>query len=193
MTQYYKMPGFSLARANPSTKVLLTLFLLCTAGGLAVAMLQYSDRAGLSRKAAMEWIHGNEEDLEATEFKSPKSYRELLAITHDHAFSLPILLFVLLHLVALCTIGEGWKIAFYLAGFLSLIGSLAGPWLIAYQGEGWTILMIVSGSVMCLVIGSSTALALWETWGLAPYRRWRGRPEVRPPDPLFAKRREREP
>ncbi len=190
MTQYYKMPGFSLARANRSTKVLLTLFLISTTGGLVVALLQYSDRAGVSQKAAAEWIHGNESDLEATEFKSPKSYRELLALTHDHAFSLPILLFVLLHLVALCTIGEGWKIALYLAGFLSLFGSLAGPWLIAYQGEGWSALLIGSGSVMSLVIAVATLLCLWETWGLGPYRRWRGRPEARPADPLFSKRRE---
>ena len=135
MTAYYKMPGFTLARANLSTKVLVSLFIITVAVGLGVALLQYTSRAGSTGQEAVEWIQGNEGDLDATELKVEKSYRELLSLTHDHVFSLPVLVFVVLHLVGLCAIREAWKITLYLMTFLSVFGSLAGPWLI-YAG-GW--------------------------------------------------------
>jgi hypothetical protein len=189
VTQYYKMPGFSLANANASTKVLLTLFLLVVMGGLGVALLQYFDRAGLGARGAVEWIRGNEEDLRAPEIKAPKSYRELLQITHDHAFALPMLLFVLLHLVALTSIGEAAKIALYLVAFVSLAGSLAGPWLIAYRGPAWQAALRACGAGLTGTIGLAALVCLFETWLARPLRRLRGRPEPRAPDPL-TKRRE---
>ncbi|MBI4584763.1 MAG: hypothetical protein HY717_12175 [Planctomycetes bacterium] len=184
MTQYYKMPGFSLASANISTKVLLSLFLLAVLGGLAVALLQYYDRAGWSERGAVEWIQGNESDPAAKIFKPEKTYRELISLTHDHSFALPILLFVLLHLVALCSISERAKIALYVTGFLSLAGSLTAPWLIAYQGPGWSPLLCWSGLGLTATIGLAAHLCLFETWLARPLRRWRNRPEPPAPDPL---------
>lgn len=188
MTQYYKMPGFSLSNANASTKVLLSLFLISVVAGLAVSMLQYLDRAGVGAEAAEQWIKGNEGDFEAERIIPEKSYSELVAITHEHAFSLPMLLFVLLHLVALCTISQRAKIVVYLAGFLSLWGSLGGPWLVAYAGTGWTWVMMASGTTMALVILFSSVLCLWETWLARPFRRRTSKPEPPAPDPLVRKR-----
>lgn len=188
MTQYYKMPGFSLANANPATKVLLTLFLLTVLGGLGVALLQYYDRAGFGARGATEWVLGNEDDPAPPELRSPKSYRELLSITHEHAFALPMLLFVLLHLVALTSIREGAKIALYVVAFLSLVGSLAGPWFIAYRGPGWTTLVRGAGAGLAASIGVSALLCLWETWLVLPLRRLLGRSEPRAVDPLSPRR-----
>ncbi len=184
MTQYYRIPGFSLGNATASTKTLVTLFLFAVLGGLAVALLQYADRAGFSARGAVEWVRGNEEDLQALEIKPPKSYRELLAITHDHAFALPMLLFVLLHLVQLTSIGEGAKIALYLVGFFSLAGALAGPWLVAYRGPGWTALLHACGAGLVGTIGASALVCLFETWLAGPLGRARARPGPPPPDPL---------
>lgn len=192
MTQYYKMPGLSLSNANASTKVLLTLFLLSTLAGLAVALLQYHARAEFTVQGSIEWIRGNEADLEARAIKPAKTYRELIAITHDHAFALPILLFVLLHLTALTSIGEKAKIALYLAGFLSLAAALSAPWLVAYRGPGWNVLMRWSGIALCAVIALSAALGLFEMWLARPLRRLRRRPEPPAPDPLV-RRPPREP
>ena len=83
MTQFYKMPGFTLANANFSTKVLLSLFQISIGLGVWVAVLQSLDRVGGSNDSAVEWVLGNELDFEATEIKVEKSYREMLAITHE--------------------------------------------------------------------------------------------------------------
>lgn len=184
MTQYYKMPGFSLASANASTKVLLTLFLVATLAGLAVALLQYTDRAGVSAEGAVAWVRGNEADVAAREIAAPKSYRELLSITHEHALALPMLLFILLHLVALTSISERAKVALYAAGFGSLAGALAGPWLVAYAGAGWSALLRASGALLAGTIALSAGLCLFETWLARPLRAWRRTPEPPAPDPL---------
>lgn len=190
MTAYYKMPGFTIARSNLSTKVLITAFLVTVLLGLWVALMQYWDRAGTSGKDAEEWVLGNEGDFEATEIKPEKSFRELLSITHEHAFSLPILLFVLLHLVGLCTISERLKVTLYLAGFLSLMGSLAGPWLIYGVDPSWNVLMRVCGIVMTVVLALSAAICLYEMWLAVPIRRRLGRPTPPPPEPMFPKLRD---
>ena len=190
MTAYYKMPGFTLARANLSTKVLVSLFIITVAAGLGVALLQYTSRAGSTGREAVEWVKGNEGDLDATELKIEKSYRELLSITHEHAFALPMLLFVLLHLVALCTVSERFKIGLYVSGFLSLMGSLAGPWLISAWGDGWNVLMRVCGVIMSVTIATASVLCLYEMWLAQPVRRWRRRPEPPAPEPMFPKRRD---
>jgi hypothetical protein len=156
--------------------------------GLLVAILQYADRAGFSGRGAVEWIGGNEGDLGANEIKPEKTYRELLALTHDHAFALPMLLFVLLHLVALTSIGERAKITVYVSGFLSLVLSLAGPWLIAYAGEGFEVSMRAAGLVLTATIGVSASVCLYELWFARLFRRRSGAAEPTAPDPLFPSR-----
>ena len=189
MTQYYKMPGFSLAYANASTKTLLTAFLLAVLGGLAVALLQYLDRAGGgSHEGAVAWVRGNDDDARAREIIPPKSYRELLSITHEHAFSLPMLLFVLLHLVALCTIGERAKIALYLLAFGALGATMAAPWLVAYRGPEWAPLLRIGGSGLALSIAASALICLFETWLVRPLRRILRREDPPAPDPLVRRR-----
>ncbi len=185
MAPYYKMPGFTLANANLSTRVLLTLFLFSTLCGLGVALLQYSERAGFSGGDTAEWMLGNEGDLDATEIKVEKSYRELLSITHEHALMLPMLLFVLLHLVALCGIGEGWKITLYLTSFLSLGGCFAGMWLTACRGDSWGFVIRGSGLGLTATLFGSCLLPLYELWLRKPLYRKLQRREPPAADPRF--------
>jgi hypothetical protein len=184
LTQYYRSPTFSLANAKLHTKVLVTLFLLTVLGGLGIAWLQYTDRAGTTDRGATEWVLGNEDDPAPTEFKEPKSYRELLALTHDHAFSLPLLVFVLLHLVALTPMPAWSKIALYAAGFGSLTGALGAPWLVAYVSPDWAWLLRASGVMLFATIALSVLVCLVDMWLLAPLARLRGAAPRGPADPL---------
>jgi len=189
MTQYYRMPGFSLSNANASTKVLLTAFLLAVLGGLAVALLQYLDRAGGgSHENAVAWVRGNEDEVRAREIMAPKSYRELLSIAHQHAFSLPMLLFVLLHLVALCTIGERAKIALYVFAFGALGATMAAPWFVSYLGPEWAPLLRIGGTGLALSIAASALICLFELWLARPLRRLMKRDDLPAPDPLVRRR-----
>lgn len=78
MTRPFKERGFTLARADHSTRVLVTAFLLCVIIGIGVAIAQYAGRAGgLGPRHAVEWIHGNETDFDATVLRVAKSRAEL--------------------------------------------------------------------------------------------------------------------
>ena len=191
MTQYYKMPGFTLANSNTSTKILITLFLVTILCGLSVALLQYYDRAGdFTQKAAEEWVLGNPDDVNATKIMPEKTFGQLVGITHEHAFSVPILIFVLLHLVALTSIREGSKITLYVVGFLSTLCSFAAPWAIHYWGKGWTILLRYSGLTMTEIILLAAILCLHEMWLAKTIRKFRNKEEPPAPNPMFPRHRE---
>ena len=188
MTQFYKVPGFSLANANASTKILVTLFLCTMLLGLGVALLQYYERAGgFGSGAAQRYVDGNEADIESQEESGriipKKTFSELVAITHEHAFSVPILVFVVLHLVGLTSVSERAKITLYVAGFLSTIATFAGPWLIHFVSPACSVIMLASGATMTGVLAWSSFLCLYEIWLVKPLSR-------PPPNPMFPKLRE---
>ena len=186
MTRFYKQAGFTLARANPSTRVLISLFLISVLAGCFDAILQYSQRAGgFSDHNAREWIVGNETDIDAEELIPAKSSRELLSLVHDHIFSLAILLFVVLHLVELTPWNDGPKIVLSLLGYGSLVFMLASPWWIRDGGTVAPLLMRVAGSGMILVLTCGSLACLDELWWAPRRRRRLGKSEPEAPSPLF--------
>ena len=191
MTRFYKQPGFTLARANSSTRMLLTLFLCTVLAGCIVALLQYSSKAGgFSGDAAQSWIEGNEQDLEAEELFPKKSPREILAIVHDHIFSLALLLFVVLHLVELTPWTETPKISLSVAGYGSLAISLLGPWAIHWQWPVAPLMVRFGGAGLLLVLSMGSLACLDELWWASKRRRKAGTEEPAAPDPLSLGRKE---
>ena len=193
MTQFYKQSGFTLARANPSTRVLLTLFLFTVLAGCVVALLQYSGRAGgLSNEAAKQWVQGNEQDVQAEEFYPEKSPREILAIVHDHIFTLAILLFVVLHLVELTPWTEGPKITLSILGYGSLALSLLSPWWLHWQWAVAPFTLRAGGIGLLLVLAAGSLACLDELWWAPRRRRKAGKKEPAAPAPLFPEKRKSE-
>jgi len=187
VTRPFKERGFTLARADHSTRVLVTAFLLCVIIGTGVAIAQYAGRAGgLGPRHAVEWIHGNETDFDATVLRVAKSRAELLAFTHDHVFSLAMLLFVVLHLVQLTPHRSRTKIGLTVLGFGGLLGTLGAPWLIGPGDDSLRPpLLIASGSAVLLSLLLGSLATLHEMWSAPLWRRRRRIPEPPPPDPMF--------
>lgn len=189
MSRPFKEKGFTLARADLSTRVLVTAFLLCVLAGVWVAVLQYSGRSGgLGVEAGREWVLGNETDEDATVFRVAKGRTELLAFTHDHIFSLSMVLFVVLHLVQLTPLAQRTKIALIIVSFGGLAGTLGFPWLVRSGGEGsvWRVgAMIGSGTALLLGLAIGSAVVLLEMWVWPRWRRRRGRAEPPAADPMF--------
>ncbi len=159
MTQYYKMPSFNLRGASAGTKVLLTCFLLFVAAGYVVAMLYFHDRTRLEIAGIERYYKGDEPAM-----VFPKSRAELIAITHPHAFSMPMLLFILCHLVALCRISERIKCTLYIASFGSAACVLAGPWLVTYYSPANAWFLAASGWALTFSFAAITFLPLVEMW-----------------------------
>ena len=190
MTRFYKQSGFTLARANPSTRILLTLFLVTVLAGCVVALLQYSGKSGgFSSEDAQRWVQGNEQDFESEELYPEKSPREILAIVHDHIFAMAMLLFVVLHLVELTPWSEGPKITLSLLGYGSLALSLLSPWWLHWQWSLAPLTLRAGGTGLLLVLATGSLACLDELWFAARRRRKSGTKEPDAPAPLFPEKR----
>ena len=191
--RYTLLPRMHLSRLPLSTRVLITAFLVSISAGLVVSSLKYTQRAEFTPSGAARYYHGDanravaSESAPATdtpllegenqiEDRKPglfppaerKSLRYLVDTVHPHAFTVPVLLFILLHFLSLTRIPERWRIVFHLHAFASFLATFGLPFLIASHGSGaW--LFVVAGVNLFASFFFVTAILLYETWiGRAP-------------------------
>lgn len=152
MTQYFTYEGFTLHRAPTQIRVLITVFLVVVSLSVAVGIVNYQVRTGLTASGSAAWYRGTASapgdqpgagpsggdragaatgPLAATPLRE-KSPLELLDATHPHLFNQAFLFFVLGHIVALCGVRPRTKMLLYGAGFAAVLVDTASPWLIRY-------------------------------------------------------------
>jgi hypothetical protein len=159
MTQYYTYRGFSLRRAARPTKVMITAFLLTVSAAIAVGVVNYRVRTGLTPSGAEAWYRGNE--AAGLYEKTPL---ELLDATHPHLFGQAFLFFVLCHLFALTPVSARLKTTVYLASFASVLVDAASPWLIRYVSPAFGWLQLLGTLVMVLAFLVLVCVPLKEIW-----------------------------
>ncbi len=165
MTQYFAYQRFKLWRAPLHTRVLLTLFNAMIVVGTAVSILMYRVRTGLTPEGSRTYYLGNEGTAQpGDDMLFARSFRELLDVTHDHAFSQPFLFFVLCHIFALTRASDRVKILVYVASFGSVLVDLASPYLIRYVSPAFAPLQVVNGVVMTLTLLTLLAVPTYEMW-----------------------------
>lgn len=153
MTQYFAYQRFRLWRAPLHTRVLLTLFNTTIVLGTAVSIMMYRVRTGLTPGGARAYYLGNEGTAAPDEeMLFARSLKELLDVTHEHAFSQPFLFFVLCHIFALTRVSDRTKIVVYVASFASVVIDLAAPYLIRYVSPALAPLQIANSALMTLVL-----------------------------------------
>src|SRR4030067_1781572 len=126
-----------------SNKTFFPFFLSIITLAVGLGFLNYYERTGFSQEKAVRYYCGDEgEDLDKPLSEEenrarleeglafPKSYRELLEVTHAHIFSIPIVVFILSRILAMTHSREGLKITIYGVSFMGIILNLAAPWLI---------------------------------------------------------------
>jgi len=165
VTQYFTYQRFKLWRAPFQTRVLLTLFNGMIVLATGVGILMYRVRTGLSATGARDYYLGNEGTASAgKELQFARSFKELLDVTHDHAFSQPFLFFVLCHIFALTRVSDRLKITVYVASFGSVLIDLASPFLIRYVSPAFAPLQVVNSVVMSLALLVLLAVPTYEMW-----------------------------
>lgn len=169
MTQFFTYRGFGLRKAPLQIRLLVTSFLVMTALGVGVGFLNYQVRTGLTAEGSAAWYRGGSPDA-AGSLVDPsgplyeKSPLELLDATHPHLFNQAFLFFVLGHLLALCAVPPGRKMAVYVGGFVGVLVDTASPWLIRYGGGGFSYLQLAGHGVMALAFLALLLYPLREMW-----------------------------
>ncbi len=165
MTQYFAYQRFRLCRAPLQTRVLLTLFNFTIVLATSLGMVMYRVRTGLTAGGARRSYHGTEATAAPSdEMQFARSFKELLDVTHSHAFSQPFLFFVLCHIFALTRTSDRVKIAVYLASFVSIIVDLGVPYLIRFVSPAWAPLQVANSVVMCAALLVLLAVPTYEMW-----------------------------
>lgn len=165
MTQYFAFRGFRLWRAPLSTRVLLTLFDVMIVAATAIGIVMYRLRTRLTPAGTRAYYLGNEGTARpGEEMLFARSLKELLDVTHAHAFEQTFLLFILCHLFALTRVPERLKVAVYVASFTSVALDLAIPYLIRFVSPAFAPLQPANAALMTAVLLTLVVVPLHEMW-----------------------------
>jgi hypothetical protein len=144
---------------------------------IGFGFLNYYEKTGFSYKKTIRYYCGDEEEgisapLSEEETKNrleeglffPKSYRELLDVTHAHLFSIPIVVFILSRILAMTHTREGLKIATYIISLLGVVLNLSTPWLIRFVSPFFVVTFVFSNILLILSFGAYIFIPLYEMW-----------------------------
>ena len=165
-----------LSKSPISNKLYITFFLIIMAYAFYVSCANFYERTSFFPRNTVRHYSGNEEKLndesgyEYNEnllqegFFFPKSYREIIEITHVHAFTIPLIIFVMSRILSMTLIRDWIKITIYSVGFVGTIMNLSGPWLIRFKSDVFSLSLITSYFLLGFCFIFLITLPLYEMW-----------------------------
>ena len=129
--------GYLLSDARLEIRLVYTGFLILAAIGMATMALLQWRHIGPSPSNIAVYFRGGEREGAMT---FPKTLRELVELTHFHAFIMGVVYLVLAHLMLATSASDLVKRAAIVLAFVGLAGDLVGVWLIRYVSGAfaWT-------------------------------------------------------
>jgi uncharacterized membrane protein len=131
---------------------------------VAVGMINYRVRTGLTPAGTEAYYRGNENAEGASQMMFPKTVRELLDVTHPHLFEEGIILFVLCHLFGLTKVRERKKRMMYVSVFSVFLIDTGMPWLTRFVSPAFAPVHVVTTSVLGILYLALVIVPLWEMW-----------------------------
>lgn len=162
MREFWLRPG-ALRRVDVGGRVLYSAFLVFTVAGLLTAALLHGDGMGASVAQTAAYWRGDEAQM-----LYPKSYRQLVELTHFHLFTEPVTFLVVAHLYNLT--GDAAKRK-AVAAVLTLVGmtlQIGLPWLVTYVGAGWAALFLPAHAALTAGLLYMSGVALLDMWWPRP-------------------------
>jgi hypothetical protein len=98
----------------------------------------------------------------------PKTFVQLLEVTHFHAFIMGVVFLVLGHLLLATGLSSRWKGGLLLSALVGSMGDLAGGWLIRYVSAGFALLHVLAWLIFWIGYGGMLIASVWEMWGHHP-------------------------
>lgn len=162
------IPGYRLGNARRSTRVLITCALFGVFIGLLSAVAITLLKTGVDPRTVAEYYAGTEVDptsIDALTASSGRPLAELAEITHLHLMGGSLLLFLLCHLLTLCSVSERTRTVLYLAAFGSFMLTFALPWGIVYLSRSCAYLFGPSVVLLIVSLLVCSAIPVMEMWG----------------------------
>jgi hypothetical protein len=154
--------GFSLRRAPAPLRLVYGGFLLLLLPGLLSQLAFHVGRIGLTPSAVATYYRGGEQG-EVMAF--PKTFGQLLELTHAHAFTMSVVFLILAHLFVSTSVSDRFKAGVLTVTFLGLFGDLAAPWLVRYGGAWCAWIALAAWGLEAAGIATLMAVTGWECLG----------------------------
>ena len=169
MPPYIQIPHYHLSKLPLTTKVALTGFSLGTVAAIAFSVFAvFAERTDLSSKGVKANFAGDERVTKETGEKFEKMYAEptrraLYDVVHPHSFMMPLLYFVLTHMMEMSFGTRNLKLGMYVAAFVSMMVVAFAPVLVAWK-LSTAPLLIAAVVVMSLTFTYMAAVPAWQMW-----------------------------
>lgn len=148
-----------LGRLDPGGKLVYTSFLVFIVGGLISAALLHHDGMGLDTATATSWWLGDEAQM-----RYPKSYRQLLELTHFHLFTEPLCFLVVAHLYHLGSQALLLRVGITVGTLLCIAMQIALPWLVSFASPAFAVLFLPVHVGLLLGLLWMSGAAIKEMW-----------------------------
>jgi hypothetical protein len=133
--------GYLLSEARVEVRLVYSGFLLLAlVGFVTMAAFQLKHVGPTPADVAAHYRGGERNGV----MSFPKSTRELVELTHFHAFVMGIVYLVLAHLLIATSAPDAVKRGAIVIGFLGLAGDLVGVWLVRYVSAAFAWLQVGS-------------------------------------------------
>jgi hypothetical protein len=137
----FSNPAYMLSNARLEVRIAYTGFLtLVVIGMVTMAVFQLGHVGPWPADIAVHFRGGERDGA----MVFPKSARELVELTHAHAFVMAVVYLILAHLVIATTAPPRAKLWSVVIGFAGLAGDVVGPWLIRYVSAAFAYLQLMA-------------------------------------------------
>ena len=165
-----------ISKSSTSNKLSITFFLIIMAYAFYVSCASFYERTNFTPRNTVRHYSGNEEksnndsnykyddSLLQEGFYFPKSYKEIVEITHVHAFTIPLILFVMSRILSMTLLRDWIKITIYSVGFAGTIMNLSGPWLVRFKSDVFSISLIASYFLLGICFIAFISIPMYEMW-----------------------------
>jgi hypothetical protein len=153
--------GYLLSDARLEIRLVYSGFLVLVAIGLATMAIFQVGHIGPGPAAIAAYYRGGER---GATMLFPKTARELVEVTHFHAFIMGIVYLVMAHLLVATRAPEPVKRAAIVLGFVGLAGDIAAAWLVRYVAAGFAYLLLAAWAAEWAAFGAFIYYPLREMW-----------------------------
>ncbi len=160
------MKGFAssmylLRNARREVRIVYTAFLaLLCIGLLTTAVFEFRQIGPTPGRIAAYYLGGER----GGEMTFAKTFRELVEVTHFHAFIMSVIYLILAHLVLATAVPPSIKNGLIIASFVGIAADLLSPWLIRYGSASFAYLQVGAWLGEWLGIGGLIVVPVGEMW-----------------------------
>ena len=153
--------GYLLSDARVEVRLVYTGFLLLVVVGMVTMAAFQLKHVGPGPEQVAAYYRGG---TRGTEMAFAKTFRELVEVTHFHAFIMGIVYLVLAHLFLATSAPERSKQAVVVVAFVGLAGDLVGVWLVRYVAAGFAYPMVACWALEWLGFTAFVYYPVREMW-----------------------------